>query len=81
MVFILVSEVEVVEITLVLVQMSKIFPVGIHLRPIDLKILPVGTHLVLDLGEVFLLDAVEWNVGASLRWENLRPILIHFLGF
>ena len=59
MVFLLVSGVDIVEFTLVLVQMSKIFPVGIHLRPIDLKILPVGTHLVLDLGEVFLLDAVE----------------------
>ena len=66
MVFILVLKVDVVEITLVLVKMSKIFPVGIHLRPIYLKILPVGTHLVLDLGDVFLLDATEWNVGASL---------------
>ena len=66
MVFILVSEDDVVEIRLVLVQMSKIFPLGIHLRPIDLKILPVGTHLVLDLGDVFLLDVVECNVGASL---------------
>ena len=66
MVFIFVSEVDAVEITLVLVQMSKLFPVGIHLRPIVLKILPVGTHLVLDLGDVFFLDAAEWNVGASL---------------
>ena len=63
MVFILVSEVEVVEITLVLVQMSTNFPVGIHLRPIDLKILPVGTHLMLDLGDVFLLDAVGASLG------------------
>jgi hypothetical protein len=62
MVFIFVSAVDAVEITLVLVQMSKLFPVGIHLRPIDLRILPVGTHLMLDLGDVFLLDAV----GASL---------------
>ena len=59
MVFILVF----VEITFVLVQMSKIFPVGIHLRPIDLKILPVGTHLMLDLGDVFLLDAVGASLG------------------
>jgi hypothetical protein len=63
MVFLLVSGVDVVEFTLVLVQMSKLFPVGIHLRPIVLKILPVGIHLMLDLGDVFLLDAVEASLG------------------
>ncbi|GKA43989.1 hypothetical protein Tco_0736713 [Tanacetum coccineum] len=36
-----------------LVQESNNFPVGIHLRPTDLKILPVGFHLRSDLGDVF----------------------------
>ena len=81
MISFLFSGIDSVDFTFVLGQMSKIFAVGIHLRLIALKIWPVGTHLRLDLGDVFLLGAAEWNVGASLGWENLCPILIHFLGF
>ncbi|GKD22737.1 hypothetical protein Tco_1224440 [Tanacetum coccineum] len=36
-----------------LVQESNNFPVGIHLRPTLVKILPVGFHLRQDLGDVF----------------------------
>nr|GEW23902.1 reverse transcriptase domain-containing protein [Tanacetum cinerariifolium] len=69
-----VDEVESGSLSTLLVQDSNNFPVGIHRRPTDLKILPVGFHLRSDLGDVFSYTT------EVLLGENLCPVKIFLLG-
>ncbi|GJT79539.1 hypothetical protein Tco_1053881 [Tanacetum coccineum] len=57
-------------------QVAKVFLMGIHLRPTELSILPIGFHVRPDLGGVVCTYTTK-----DLFGENLCPVEIRLLGF
>ncbi|GJT77117.1 hypothetical protein Tco_1043842 [Tanacetum coccineum] len=57
-------------------QVPTVFPVGIHLRPTEVKILHVGFHVRSDLGGVVFMYTAK-----DLFGENLCPVEIRLSCF
>ncbi|GJU33680.1 hypothetical protein Tco_1182034 [Tanacetum coccineum] len=63
-------------LSFVLRQVPTAFPVGIHQRPTEVKILPIGFHVRPDLGGVVFTYTAE-----VLFEENFFHLEIHLSGF
>ncbi|GJY74629.1 hypothetical protein Tco_0479060 [Tanacetum coccineum] len=65
-----------IALSFVLRQVPTLFPVRIHLRPTEVKILPVGFHVRPDLGGVIFTYTTEVLFG-----KNFYPVKIRLSGF